>query len=165
MATLDEHPGGNGQAAPAAASPATETQDPSGWGAKIHSVRFRVVAAMLGMMLAGLATAGLVTFAVQFQESDARIDQAILDKANAVVKLVQTKKKASGDFADRTYISALHEAAEDIEPRSNEVMAGIVDGRVAWTVEGNPENAHLEQQPCSPTPSELRSASARPSAS
>ena len=98
---------------------------------------------MLGIMLAGLATAGLVTFAVQFQESDARVDQAILDKANSVVKLVQTSKKTAGDYADRTYISALHEAAQDLEPRSNEVMAGIVDGRVAWTVEGNPKHVHL----------------------
>ena len=72
-------------------------QDPTGWGAKVHSVRFRVVAAMLVMMLAGLVTAGLVTFVVQFQESDARVDQAILDKAKAVVKLVQTSKRASGE--------------------------------------------------------------------
>ena len=56
-----------------------------------------------------------------------------------MVKIVQTNKKTSGDYANRSYISALHEAAEDIEPRSNEVMAGIVDGRVAWTVEGNPD--------------------------
>ena len=144
MATVDEHPREDGQAVPAAAFPETETQDPSGWGAKIHSVRFRVVAAMLGMMLAGLMTAGLVTFVVQFQEADARLDQALLDKANSVVKIVQTKKKTSGDYANRTYISALHEAAEDIEPRSNEVMAGIVDGRVAWTVEGNGDKALLE---------------------
>ena len=135
---------GPGQAGQASASPADGTLDPSGWSAKIHSVRFRVVAAMLGMMLAGLVTAGLVTFVVQFQESDARIDQAILDKANAVVKLVQTNKKTSGDYANRSYISALHEAAEDIEPRSNEVMAGIVDGRVAWTVEGNPDRTLLD---------------------
>jgi signal transduction histidine kinase len=137
VATSDEHPSEDGQAEPPAAFPETETQDPSGWGAKIHSVRFRVVAAMLGMMLAGVVTAGMVTFVVQFQDSDARTDQAVLDKANAVVKVVQTKKKTSGDYANRTYVSALHEAAEDIEPRSNEVMAGIVDGHVAWTVEGN----------------------------
>ncbi len=144
MATVDERPSGDAQAGPAAASPETDTQDPSGWGAKIHSVRFRVVAAMLGMMLAGLITAGLVTFVVQFQEADARLDQALLDKANAVVKLVQTKK-TSGDYANRTYISALHEAAEDLEPRSNEVMAGIVDGRVAWTVEGSGDTDLLNQ--------------------
>ena len=83
----------------------------------------------------------MVTFVVQFQEADARTDQAVLDKANAVVKLVQTNKKTSGDYANRKYISALHEAAEDIEPRSNEVMAGIVDGHVAWTVEGNADSA------------------------
>ncbi|WP_427129089.1 ATP-binding protein [Pseudarthrobacter sp. S9] len=128
---------------PAVARPA-EDLDPSGWGAKIHSVRFRVVAAMLGMMLAGLVTAGLVTFIVQFQDSDARVDQAILDKANEVVKLVQTNRKTSGDYANRSDISALHEAAEDIQPRSNEVMAGIVAGRVAWTVEGNPDHGLLD---------------------
>ena len=143
MTILDEHSSGNTPAVPPAASPAVEPQDPSGWGAKIHSVRFRVVAAMLAMMLVGLVTAGMVTFAIQFQEADARVDQAILDKANSVVKLVQTNKKTSGDYANRTYISALHEAAEDIEPRSNEVMAGIVDGQVAWTVEGNPDHVHL----------------------
>ena len=99
---------------------------------------------MLGMMLAGLVTAGLVTFVVQFQESDSRIDQAILDKANSVVKIVQNKK-ASAESADRSYISALHEAAEDIEPRSNEVMAGIADGRVAWTVEGNQDHDLLAE--------------------
>jgi signal transduction histidine kinase len=135
--TSDERPGGEGQSAPAGTSAAAGTQDPAGWGAKVHSVRFRVVAAMLVMMLAGLVTAGLVTFVVQFQESDARFDQAILDRAKAVVKLVQTGKKTSADSADGTASSALHEAAEDLEPRSNEVMAGIVDGRVAWTVEGN----------------------------
>ncbi len=143
MTILDDHSSANAHTAPAATSPATETQDPSGWGAKIHSVRFRVVAAMLGIMLAGLATAGLVTFAVQFQESDARVDQAILDKANSVVKLVQANKTTAGGYADRNYISELHEAAQDLEPRSNEVMAGIVDGRVAWTVEGNPKHVHL----------------------
>ena len=93
MATSDEHPSEDGQAAPAVAFPEAETQDPSGWGAKFHSVRFRVVAAMLGMMLAGVVTAGMVTFVVQFQEADARTDQAVLDKANAVVKLVQTNKR------------------------------------------------------------------------
>jgi two-component system, OmpR family, sensor kinase len=141
--TSDERPGGEGQSAPAGESAAAWTQDATGWGAKIHSVRFRVVAAMLVMMLAGLVTAGLVTFGVQFQESDARVDQAILDKAKAVVKLVQTGKRTSGDSANRTASSALREAAEDIEPRGNEVMAGIVDGRVAWTVEGNPRRRLL----------------------
>ena len=151
VTTSDEHPGGKDHAGHARQPGRAglgltggRDLDPSGWSAKIHSVRFRVVAAMLGMMLAGLVTAGLVTFVVQFQESDARIDQAILDKANAVVKLVQTNKKTSGDYANRSYISALHEAAEDIEPRSNEVMAGIVDGRVAWTVEGNPDRTLLD---------------------
>lgn len=145
MVTIsDEQHGGKDQAGPASTSPAAEAQDPSGWGAKIHSVRFRVVAAMLGMMLAGMVIAGLVTFVVQFQDSDARIDQAILDKANSVVKLVQTNKDTSGDYADTSYISALHEAAEDIQPRGNEVMAGIENGRVAWTVEGSRDKAHLD---------------------
>ena len=141
----DEQPGGEDQTGPAPTSPAAEGQDSSGWSSKIHSVRFRVVAAMLGMMLAGLVTAGLVTFVVQFQDSDARIDQAVLDKAKAVVKLVQTDKTTPDDAANRIDIGAVHEAAEDIAPRSNEVMAGIVDGRVAWTVEGNPDHALLDQ--------------------
>src|SRR3954452_3783945 len=105
--TSDERPGGEGQSAPAGASAAAGTQDATGWGAKVHSARFRVVAAMLVMMLAGLVTAGLVTFVVQFQESDARFDQAILDRAKAVVKLVQTGKKTSADSADGTPSSAL----------------------------------------------------------
>ena len=118
-------------------APAT---DPSGWSAKFHSVRFRVIAAMLGMMLTGLVTAGLIAFIVQFQDSDARVDQAILDKGNSVVKLVGTNSAANGD----SYGSRLHEAAEDIEPRSNEVMAGIVDGRIAWIKEGNPKEPLLD---------------------
>ncbi|WP_211881522.1 sensor histidine kinase [Pseudarthrobacter albicanus] len=127
-------------AAPAAgeAPPAADV-DPSGWGAKFHSVRFRVVAAMLGMMLAGLVAAGLIAFVVQFQDSDARVDQAILDKGNSLVKLVQTNSKSSGE----SYSKRLHEAAEDIEPRSNEVMAGIVDGRVDWIIEGNSDEPLL----------------------
>jgi len=152
--TSDEQPGEEGQSAPAGTSAAAgtsggtgtsaaATQDPTSWGVKVHSVRFRVVAAMLVMMLAGLVTAGLVTFVVQFQESDARIDQAILDRAKAVVKLVQTGKRTSEEAANSTASSALHEAAEDVEPRSNEVMAGIVGGRVAWTVEGNPHRTLL----------------------
>ena len=53
-----------------------------------------------------------------------------------MVKLVQTNKKTSETTQQGRSSSALHEAAEDIEPRSNEVMAGIVDGHVAWTVQG-----------------------------
>lgn len=135
-----------GQPAPAAASaPASASTsspalshldaDRSGWSSKIHSVRFRVVAAMLVMMLAGLVTAGVITFAVQFQESDARVDQALLEKANAVVKLVPRDSRMEQEAFD----NGLHKAAEDIEPRSNEVMAGIIDGKIEWTVDGSPE--------------------------
>jgi two-component system OmpR family sensor kinase len=115
--------------------------DPSGWGAKLHSVRFRVVAAMLAMMLAGLVAAGLIAFTVQFQEAAARVDQGLLDKANALVKLVLTSSKTDGN----AYSKALHEAAEDIEPRANEVMAGIVDGHVEWKVEGSPDHSLLDK--------------------
>ena len=132
----------------------------SGWGAKFHSVRFRVVAAMLGMMLAGLVVAGLIAFVVQFQDSDARVDQAILDKAKSLVKLVQTNSKSSGD----SYSRRLHEAAEDIEPRSNEVMAGIVDGRVEWTIEGNSDENLLDEGLYAAA-TRLRDAWAPPSAS
>jgi two-component system OmpR family sensor kinase len=153
VTSLHDHLHGNGWAvppppavaprvggAPRPALPALDL-DPSGWGAKIHSVRFRVVAAMLGMMLAGLVTAGLIAFTVQFQDSEARVDQAILDKATSLVKLVQINSNESSD----SYSRRLHEAAEDIEPRSNEVMAGIVDGRIEWTVEGNPEHDLLHE--------------------
>lgn len=129
-------------AAPASASASAPSPDPSngdtdraGWSSKIHSVRFRVVAAMLVMMLAGLVTAGMITFAVQFQESEARVDQALLEKANAVVKLVTPDSTTEQEAFD----DGLHKAAEDIEPRSNEVMAGIIDGQVEWTVDGSPE--------------------------
>ena len=113
----------------------------AGWSARAHSVRFRVVAAMLLMMLAGLVIAGLITFAVQFQDSDARVEQALLDKAQAVVKLVPDNKRA--DRGDLRH--GLHEAAEDIEPRSNEVMAGITDGKVEWTVDGSPDQNLLDE--------------------
>jgi two-component system OmpR family sensor kinase len=122
-----------GPAAPPASGPANGDADPAGWSSKFHSVRFRVVAAMLVMMLAGLVTAGLVTFAVQFQESDARVDQALLEKANAVVKLVPADSRLKLDSVSH----GLQEAAREIEPRSNEVMAGIIDGKVAWTVDGS----------------------------
>lgn len=114
--------------------------DRSGWSDRIHSVRFRVVAAMLVMMLAGLVTAGMVAFAVQFQESDARVDQALLEKANAVVKLVPAVSRTEQESFDK----ALHKAAEDIEPRSNEVMAGIINGKVGWSVDGSPEENLLD---------------------
>jgi HAMP domain-containing protein len=97
-------------------------------------VRFRVVAAMLLMMLAGLVVAGLITFALQFQDSDARVDQALLDKAHAVVKLVPSNERSDREKLEH----GLHEAAEDIEPRSNEVMVGITEGKVDWTVDGSP---------------------------
>ena len=35
---------------------------------------------MLGMMLAGVVTAGVVTFVVPVQEADARTDQAVLSR-------------------------------------------------------------------------------------
>lgn len=153
MASADDHPRGNGSAVPPPPAvapraggaplpaPPDRDPDPSGWGAKIHSVRFRVVAAMLGMMLAGLVAAGVIAFVVQFQESDARVDQAILDKATSLVRLVQINSKQSSD----SYSRRLHEAAEDIEPRSNEVMAGIVGGRIEWTVEGHPDHDLLDE--------------------
>lgn len=115
--------------------------DRSGWSSRIHSVRFRVVAAMLLMMLAGLVTAGMITFAIQDQESDARVDQALLEKANAVVKLVPADERRDQEAFDR----GLHKAAEDIEPRSNEVMAGIIDGKVEWTVDGSPDQNLLDE--------------------
>ncbi|MDQ0819338.1 two-component system OmpR family sensor kinase [Arthrobacter sp. V4I6] len=115
--------------------------DKQGWSARAHSVRFRVVAAMLLMMLAGLVVAGLISFAVQFQDSDARVDQALLDKAHAVVKLVPSKDRSEREALER----GLHEAAEDIEPRSNEVMAGITDGKVKWTVDGSSEENLLNE--------------------
>ncbi|MCU1512213.1 MAG: histidine kinase, partial [Arthrobacter sp.] len=70
---------------------------------------------MLLMMLAGLVVAGFITFAVQFQDSDTRVDQALLDKAHAVVKLVPSNERSDR----KTLEHGLHEAAEDIEPRSN----------------------------------------------
>lgn len=130
-----------GPAAPPASVPPNGTADRSGWSSKFHSVRFRVVAAMLVMMLAGLVTAGLITFAVQFQESDARVDQALLEKANAVVKLVPVDKRMKLDSVSHS----LKEAAEDIEPRSSEVMAGIVDGKVDWTMDGSSTQNLLEE--------------------
>jgi two-component system OmpR family sensor kinase len=140
VAITHDRPSGSGHDAPAAPAAAPADPDRSGWGAKIHSVRFRVVTAMLVMMLAGLVTAGLVAFTVEFQESDARVDQALLDKAHAVVKLVRTESNLN----QASYSERLHEAAEDIEPRANEVMAGIVDGRVDWKVDGNPEGTLLD---------------------
>ena len=140
---------GNGRSASVMAAVATTEGgappaadlDPSGWSAKFHSVRFRVVAAMLGMMLAGLVSAGLIAFIVQFQDSDARVDQAILDKGNSLVKLVETNNESSSD----SYSNKLRESADDIAPRSNEVMAAIVDGRVKWIKEGNPDAPLLDQ--------------------
>ena len=114
----------------------------SGWSARAHSVRFRVVAAMLLMMLAGLVVAGLITFALQFQDSDARVDQALLDKAHAVVKLVPSNERSDREKLEH----GLHEAAEDIEPRSNEVMAGITEGKIDWTVDGSPEENLLNEE-------------------
>ncbi|MCB5275625.1 putative sensor histidine kinase TcrY [Arthrobacter sp. SO5] len=122
-------------------SPSNGDADRSGWISKIQSVRFRVVAAMLGMMLVGLVTAGMITFAVQFQESEARVDQALLEKANAVVKLVPQESRKDQESFDK----GLHKAAEDLEPRSNEVMAGIIDGKVDWTVDGSPEQDLLDK--------------------
>ncbi|MEC5179602.1 sensor histidine kinase [Arthrobacter sp. CG_A4] len=130
-----------GQPPPSAPTASSGEADQSGWSARVHSVRFRVVAAMLVMMFAGLVTAGLVTFAVQFQESDARVDQALLDKANAIVRLVPITSRMDGEAFDK----GLHKVAEDIEPRSNEVMAGIIDGRVGWTVDGSPEQNLLDK--------------------
>ena len=105
-------------------------------------MRFRVVAAMLLMMFAGLVTAGCITFAVQNQDSEARVDQALLEKAHAVVKLVPSDKRAERKELEH----GLREAAEDIEPRSNEVMAGINGGRVSWTVDGSPEENLLDEK-------------------
>lgn len=133
-----------GQPPPAPASapvPPNSDADRSAWSSRIHSVRFRVVAAMLVMMLAGLVAAGLITFAVQFQETDARVDQALLDKANSVVKLVPVDRRMEQESFDK----GLHKSAEDIEPRSNEVMAGIIDGKVEWTVDGSPEQNLLDK--------------------
>ena len=106
MAITHDRPSGSGHDAPAAPTAAPADPDRSGWGAKIHSVRFRVVAAMLVMMLAGLVTAGLIAFTVEFQESDARVDQALLDKAHAVVKLVRTESNLN----QASYSERLHEA-------------------------------------------------------
>ncbi|MET4096860.1 ATP-binding protein [Arthrobacter sp. UYCu712] len=112
-----------------------------GWSARAHSVRFRVVAAMLLMMFMGLVVAGIITFVVQFQDSDARVDQALLDKARAVVKLVPSDQRADREALEH----GLHEAAEDIEPRSNELMAGITGGKVEWTVDGSPDQNLLDK--------------------
>jgi two-component system, OmpR family, sensor kinase len=118
---------------------AVNDSDTSSWRAKISSVRFRVVAAMLVMMAAGLCTAGVITFAVQFQESDARVDQGLLDKAHAVIKLAKTNATSDSE----SFMKELREAAADIEPRNNEVMATITDGQVSWTLDGTSDEKLL----------------------
>ncbi|MEO5780951.1 MULTISPECIES: cell wall metabolism sensor histidine kinase WalK [Arthrobacter] len=137
MTSIEDRPGvGRITPEPLDITPRPAEQDATGWSAKIHSVRFRVVAAMVGMMLAGLAGSGLIAFTIQFEDTEAKIDQAILDKATSLVRIVTVNGTNSKDSESRR----LHEVAEDIEPRSNEVMAGIVNGGVAWTVEGSPHS-------------------------
>ncbi len=137
MTSIEDRPGvGRIVPEPLDVTPRAPDADSTGWGAKFHSVRFRVVAAMLGMMLAGLASSGLIAFTIQFDDTDAKIDQAILDKATSLVRLVAINGETNTDPANKR----LHEAAEDIEPRSNEVMAGITDGNISWTVEGSPNS-------------------------
>ncbi len=153
MTSIEDRPGiGRITPEPLDITPRTEEPDATGWSAKIHSVRFRVVAAMLGMMLAGLAGSGAIAFTVQFEDTGTTIDAAILDKATSLVRLVALNSTNSTD----PEIRRLHEAAEDIEPRSNEVMAGITNAGVAWTVEGSP-NGRLMMEAIYPAAAELRS--------
>lgn len=54
---------------------------------KTQSVRFRVLATMLVLMSAGFALAGFITYAFEFRDLDARVDQSILDRTHQIQKL------------------------------------------------------------------------------
>lgn len=99
----------------------------------VHSVRFRVLATMLVMMSVGLTLAGFLVFGLQYQELDARVDQGLSDKARALEKLARSS--SGGLLVDR-----LHDATDDIDPSRHEFMAALADGKVAWKLDGNPDD-------------------------
>ncbi|MBT2594545.1 ATP-binding protein [Arthrobacter sp. ISL-72] len=107
----------------------------------LHSVRFQVLAAMLGMMFAGLALSGTITFAISFNELESRVDQGLTDRARNVERLA----RASSADSAQPFAYRLRAAAADVEPGRHGVLALFVDGHLAWKVEGNPDNQVLPE--------------------
>ncbi len=113
---------------------------------RVRSVRFQVLAAMLVMMLAGLALTGIVTFGVSFSDLNNRVDQSLSDKAQNVEKLARSRSTDAG----AELVSQFRTAANDIDPGRHEVIAALMDGHVAWKVEGNPDDPVLPESLYSP---------------
>lgn len=108
---------------------------------RVRSVRFQVLALMLAMMCAGLALTGIVTFGISFSDLNSRVDQSMSDKAQNVEKLARSKAADSG----AALMSQLRKAANEIDPGRHEVVAALMDGHLAWKVEGNPDDPVLPE--------------------
>ena len=117
-------------------------------GPKARSVRFRVLATMLVLMCAGLALAGFITYGLEFRDLDSRVDQALLDRTRQIHKLIahpepNSAPSASGE-AGRA-VARVKDAVDEIETSRHEVIAVLIDGRVAWKFEGEPETSLLRK--------------------
>ncbi|MDQ6751957.1 MAG: HAMP domain-containing histidine kinase [Actinomycetota bacterium] len=100
---------------------------------KVHSVLFRVMATMLVLMFGGLALAGLITYALEFRDLGNRVDQGLADR----VRLIEKTAGIGIEGKTGSTSKRLLEAVEEIDPRSTEVMAGLVNGKVSWKLEGS----------------------------
>ncbi|GAC1486808.1 MAG: ATP-binding protein [Pseudarthrobacter sp.] len=114
---------------------------------KTQSVRFRVLATMLVLMSAGFALAGFITYALEFRDLDARVDQSILDRTHQIQKLAAHPADKSampaGTRGAGTVVESISYAVDQIDTSRHEVIAVLFDGRVAWKAEGNPEEILL----------------------
>ncbi|WP_427174579.1 sensor histidine kinase [Arthrobacter sp. 92] len=115
--------------------------------AKTQSVRFRVLATMLVLMCAGLALAGFITYALEFRDLDNRVDQSLLDRTRQIQKLAAhpADKSAMPVRAGSagTVVERISDAVDQIDTSRHEVIAVLIDGRVAWKAEGNPDQSLL----------------------
>ena len=99
----------------------------------IRTVLFRVLATMLAFTCGGLALAGLITYVLEFQDLSNRVDQGLEDRVQQI-----EREAAVGTAGHRKPLSdRLRDAAQEIDPRNHEVMAGFDGGQVHWKLEGS----------------------------
>ncbi|MBM6401343.1 sensor histidine kinase [Phycicoccus sonneratiae] len=101
------------------------TTDPAPRVRRTPSVRTKVVATVVALVLLALAAGGVATWAIQRRQADERIDRNL---TRSVAQLRQTASSTTEGGVPE----ALRRALQQTVPLPAEGMMGLVDGRPTW---------------------------------
>ncbi|WP_427015720.1 sensor histidine kinase [Pseudarthrobacter sp. P1] len=94
---------------------------------------------MLVLMFCGLALAGFVIHALEFLDLENRVDDGLDSKSSQIQKLA----KITSDFSPESVSEHLRDAANEVDLSKREFVAAIIDGQIAWRVDGDPKKGQL----------------------